>query len=124
MQHYLLDTHVILWMADAKKRVPAPICNLEDHHYYASVCSIFEATFKKYHGKIRADVALMFEKLGNNNVKFLPVTKEDAELAGTLPNIHGDPIDRFIIAQAKNRNLTLVTADSYIPQYPVKTLER
>ena len=40
----------------------------------------------------------------------------------TLPLIHRDPFDRMLIAQAKVEDMTLVTSDRYIPQYPIKTL--
>ena len=40
----------------------------------------------------------------------------------SLPFIHKDPFDRIIIAQAKEENLTILTKDSNIPLYDIKTL--
>ena len=39
-----------------------------------------------------------------------------------LLDTHGDPFDRVIIATAQVGDLTIITRDGTIPQYPVKTL--
>ena len=36
----------------------------------------------------------------------------------TLPNLHRDPFDRMLIAQAIVEGISLLTADSMILQYP------
>ncbi len=38
-----------------------------------------------------------------------------------LPSYHRDPFDRMLICQAIERDLTLLTSDELIIQYPVKT---
>ena len=40
----------------------------------------------------------------------------------SLPDIHGDPVDRMLIAHAIQAGLTLVTADRTMRKYPVPTL--
>ncbi|MCI6799227.1 MAG: hypothetical protein MR970_07190 [Spirochaetia bacterium] len=40
----------------------------------------------------------------------------------SLPNHHNDPFDRLIICKAKSENLTIITRDTIIPKYPVKTV--
>ena len=42
-----------------------------------------------------------------------------ARLAGMLPDIHKDPFDRMLIAQALIEGLVLVTRDDVIPRYEV-----
>lgn len=44
------------------------------------------------------------------------------EQAGTLPNIHRDPFDRMLIAQAQAEGLEIITVDEFIPKYGVKTI--
>jgi PIN domain nuclease of toxin-antitoxin system len=39
-----------------------------------------------------------------------------------LPDVHRDPFDRVLIAQAIVGGLVLVTPDESIRQYPVRTL--
>lgn len=43
-------------------------------------------------------------------------------IASRLPAIHGDPVDRMLIAHAIAADFTLVTADKSIRRYPVATL--
>lgn len=43
-------------------------------------------------------------------------------LAAGLPNHHGDPVDRMLIVHAIHSDLTLVTADQTMREYPVRTL--
>jgi PIN domain nuclease of toxin-antitoxin system len=39
-----------------------------------------------------------------------------------LPDIHGDPFDRMLVAQALVEDMTIVTGDQAIAQYPVPTI--
>ena len=39
-----------------------------------------------------------------------------------LPQIHGDPFDRILVAQALVEDLDLVTGDETLRRYPVRTL--
>ena len=52
----------------------------------------------------------------------LLLTFHHAEQAGRLPEHHRDPFDRMLIAQAQADGLILVTRDSSIPLYGVRTL--
>ena len=40
----------------------------------------------------------------------------------TLPDIHRDPFDRLLVAQALEDGLVIVTRDGIIPRYPVQTI--
>ena len=40
----------------------------------------------------------------------------------SLPDIHRDPFDRMLIAQALEDGLVIVTRDRIIPHYPVQTV--
>ncbi|MFA7344774.1 MAG: hypothetical protein WC003_10750 [Terrimicrobiaceae bacterium] len=39
-----------------------------------------------------------------------------------LPDLHADPFDRLLIAQALTSNWPLVTRDAAIKKYPVRTV--
>jgi len=39
-----------------------------------------------------------------------------------LPDLHRDPFDRILIAQSVAEGLVLVTSDSQIAAYPIRTL--
>ena len=46
------------------------------------------------------------------------VSGAHATAVGRLPNIHWDPFDRILIAQAQLEEVTLVTADAIVARYP------
>jgi PIN domain nuclease of toxin-antitoxin system len=52
----------------------------------------------------------------------LPLTWADAERANALPPIHKDPMDRLLIAQALNADLTIITIDRLFEDYGVRTV--
>jgi PIN domain nuclease of toxin-antitoxin system len=54
--------------------------------------------------------------------RLAPMAWEDAALAATLPEHHRDPMDRFLIAAALRRDLTIITSDSIFHAYGVRTL--
>ena len=47
---------------------------------------------------------------------------DDAQKAGQLPEIHRDPFDRMLIAQAMERNMALVSKDAEFDGYGVNRL--
>ena len=49
-----------------------------------------------------------------------PIDGLDTILMASLPNLHGDPADRMLIAVASNAGLTLVTADAKLLGWPGK----
>ncbi len=52
----------------------------------------------------------------------LPITLRDAESAARLPNHHGDPFDRMLVAQAQRLGAILVTRDDVFARYGMETL--
>ena len=50
------------------------------------------------------------------------MTSSHVEKTKTLDFIHRDPFDRLIIALAQTENLTIITRDTIIPKYDVKTV--
>jgi len=58
----------------------------------------------------------------NRDIHVLPIQSAVLEQTKSLPQIHGDPFDRLIIAQAQVGEMTIITRDRIIPQYPVQTV--
>ncbi|WP_448119667.1 type II toxin-antitoxin system VapC family toxin [Pseudomonas serbica] len=52
----------------------------------------------------------------------LPISLFHGQQAGKLPEIHRDPFDRMLIAQAQVEGLELVTAGGIIPHYAVRVV--
>lgn len=52
------------------------------------------------------------------------ISSDSGEIEGIkqLPHLHNDPFDRLLISQAKLRELAIITRDTIIPKYDVKTV--
>jgi PIN domain nuclease of toxin-antitoxin system len=57
-----------------------------------------------------------------SGVAALPVEHAHALRVADLPEHHGDPFDRLIIAQAQSLNVAIVTADGQFRAYEVETV--
>jgi PIN domain nuclease of toxin-antitoxin system len=57
-------------------------------------------TIKQSMGKL-AGPADLPERIRDSGFRELPISVEHAMAAGRLPLIHGDPIDRMLVAQAR-----------------------
>jgi PIN domain nuclease of toxin-antitoxin system len=122
----LLDTHVYLWAVtdDVKlsKVARDMICNADD--VFVSSASIWELAIKAGLGKLNADVDRLVTEIGASGFTELPVRAVHAALVRNLPDIHRDPFDRLLIAQAMSEPLCLLTADRQLASYSdlVKTI--
>jgi PIN domain nuclease of toxin-antitoxin system len=68
--------------------------------------------------------------------KYLPLQRERHDIASLsldeaeiihlseLPSLHRDPFDRMLICQALEHDMTIVTMDAAIAQYPIKILPK
>ncbi|MCA1795657.1 MAG: hypothetical protein LC660_17630 [Desulfobacteraceae bacterium] len=57
----------------------------------------------------------------HSQIKTMVPSAEEMIESVNLPDLHNDPFDRLLIAQAKNNNCLLVTKDKIIKQYDIKT---
>ena len=68
------------------------------------------------------DIPKLKNVLESEQFIYLPLTEYDAERIKQLPEIHRDPFNRILIAQALENDLTIITRDTKIPLYDVKTI--
>lgn len=87
---------------------------------YYSPISTYEILRKSARGKLEVPSGLA---AGLATLVELAVRNVHTTAAAELPEIHRDPFDRILIAQAKVERLTLVTRDATIRRYDVDTLE-
>lgn len=125
----LVDTHVWLWQgADVKRLGSQTRALLEDrgNELYLSIASIWELSIKVAAGKLRLPLdfkPFVETRLGKSEACLLNVSLNHALAVRELQPIHGDPFDRMLVCQARCESMTLVTADSRLFGYPVKTLD-
>jgi len=124
MMNLLLDTHVLIW---ALENSPTLSANARDaivdgnNMVFVSAASAWEISIKKAIGKLEAPDNLL-EEIELHRFTPLNMNFDHARRAGTLPDIHKDPFDRMLIAQAQIERLILVTRDDSIPRYDVNVL--
>jgi PIN domain nuclease of toxin-antitoxin system len=120
VKNYLLDTHILLWwLSDADKLSPEVFEIISDstNIIYISSASIWEIAIKEALGKLKIDAPLE-TIIEENGFLELKVSARCANRTKSLAKIHRDPFDRMLIAQAMEEDLTLITVDRYILQYP------
>ncbi|MDD7298044.1 MULTISPECIES: type II toxin-antitoxin system VapC family toxin [Fibrobacter] len=121
---YLLDTHAIIWYVSGNIELSAKARQLMDSRKcFFSYASLWEIAIKQAKGTLEFNISIpeLRNVLENECFAYLPPTEYDAERLKKLPDIHKDPFDRFIIAQAIENDLTIITRDTKIPLYEVKT---
>lgn len=124
---YLADTHVLIWARGNPARLSRKArAVVEDrgNQIYFSIASIWEIAIKVSIGKLRIDgtVQELVGALVHDGFEMLPVRVAHVLLVADLPLHHRDPFDRMLIAQAREEDLELITADSLFDEYPVGTL--
>lgn len=120
----LLDSHTLLWwLSDIPRlgRVAYDAIASPYNEVFVSAVSIWELAVKREKGTLAApnDLAMLVEQ---KRLTPLPLTLFHAEQAAMLPLHHRDPFDRMLIAQAQAEGLVLVTRDSYIRRYGIRTM--
>ena len=122
---YLLDTHAIIWYVTGSNELSSLVRNLmETKQCFFSFVSLWEIAIKQAKGTLDFKITISQLKtvLENEEFIYLHPTEYDAERIKNLPDIHRDPFDRLLIAQAIENNLTIITRDLKIPLYEVKTI--
>ncbi len=126
--NYLLDTHVFLWFAtDDMKLSPAAKKIIENgkNNIYLSSASVWELSIKIIIGKLKLKKDLnkfIAENIARYGYIPIPVTILHALAIAKLPEIHKDPFDRMLVAQASVEKMKIITSDGYIGKYNVKTV--
>lgn len=116
----LLDTHVLLWwLADDRKLskdARAMIANA-NHQVLVSAASVWEVTIKTSLRRIEIELDDLEDAILKSGFAPLPIAVQHAIRVGRLPNVHRDPFDRMLVAQAGVEELRLVTHDRVFERY-------
>ena len=124
----LLDTCTFLWMAtgDAALSVAARAAITDPgNEVWLSTVSAAEIAVKHRLGRLRLSEPperLVPRVREAHGVAALALGEAAALGLGRLPELHRDPFDRLLIAQALAEGLVVVTPDEAIRGYPVRTL--
>ncbi len=119
----LLDTQLLLWAAGNSRRLTATarkLLNDPGNELCFSAASLWEITIKNSLGRrdFRVEPRVLRRGLLDNGYTELPITSQHAVSVEGLPDIHRDPFDRLLLAQALCEGITLVTSDALLATYP------
>lgn len=123
----LLDTHIILWALDDNPKLSRQardlILDVNNDIYYSSA-SIWEIAIKYMANpdKIHISGSKLSDLCKKMGYQMLAISDNHIKALETLvfhnkKQMHNDPFDRIMIAQAKADGLRFVTHDSKIPFY-------
>jgi PIN domain nuclease of toxin-antitoxin system len=119
MMQFLLDTNVLLWYFMGSSRIE-PVKNLitsKESDVYISIASFWEITIKIKTGKLKIDLNELRSFAKNHAFFELPISGDYFNAYMELPQIHKDPFDHILLAQAKTSPMRLITGNSTLAEY-------
>lgn len=125
----ICDTHILLFWADAKDRLPDKInrvleTGIQERTIACCDISLWEIAMLCVRGRLQPKappVQYMHDIIKAMRVNVLSVTPEIAVISQSEFFSHKDPADRIIVATAIYYKIPLITADEKLQA--VKTLE-
>ncbi len=124
----LLDTCTFLWVVtdapDLSQRARELFQDPGNSVYLSSV-SAWEISVKYLLGRLplpEPPESFVGPMRSRHGIEPLSLEEEAALMLPRLPELHKDPFDRMLVCQALTHQLTLLTPDALIRQYPVRTV--
>jgi len=119
----LLDTHVLLWSVASSRRLSKGARALiEDpgNEIFYSAASLWEIAIKAAlrSSDFQVDLEALHTALPETGLTELPIRALHAVALLRLPEVHRDPFDRMLVAQAVTEPLVLLTNDQILARYP------
>lgn len=118
----LLDTHVALWAitdSDRLSRTARELITADRAVVWVSVVSLWEIAIK--HSLGRGDMPVSAKAAAGyfraSGFRVLAIQAEHTMGIEDLPDIHGDPFDRLLVAQALAEPMRLLTHDALVARY-------
>lgn len=115
----LLDTHVFLWYIKSDRKLTTKTRTIiqDALEVYVSSASIWEATIKVKLGKLDVKIDELVKSISSSGLLELSITAEHAVATASLSNLHLDPFDRILLAQAITEPLIFLTSDKLLIDY-------
>ena len=124
----LLDTHALLWAVGAPGRLTGDVraaLLARENAVSLSIASLWEIAIKVSLGRLELSsdwLALIEDNRSRIGARWLTIESNHCARVAALPWHHRDPFDRLLVAQAMCENMTLVTKDRILADYPVSVL--
>ena len=124
----LLDTCAFLWITTDDEQLSETarqIFKNSKNEMFLSSVSVWEIIVKNGIGKLPLPSPVeefIAEQRIKHEIETLPLTEKAVFHLAKLSQHHKDPFDRMLICQAIEHDMTILTCDGLIVQYPVKTV--
>jgi PIN domain nuclease of toxin-antitoxin system len=121
----LFDTHALVWAIGEPHRLSADArAAVESRRARVSVISLWELVVKKNRATRPVEDPLSWwdRYVTRAQVEVVAIRVPHLAELDRLPELHRDPFDRLLIAQARVEQLRLITADRAFAGYQVETL--
>jgi PIN domain nuclease of toxin-antitoxin system len=124
----LLDTHALLWWDAEPDQLTNSVRDLliaENTVVLLSLASVWEMQIKLQTGKLNLRLplsSLIAEQQQNIGLQILLIDLPHIYALESLPEVHRDPFDRIMIAQAIVEGLPFVSADSVLDGYAIQRI--
>ena len=121
----LLDTYTFVWWDNETLNLSPRVLSLcydPNVILYLSLVSLWEIQIKSSLEKLSLRLPLrdlVADHQQNNGLQLLPITLNHILALNSLPQLHRDPFDRLLIAQAQVEAMPLASADRVFAGYPV-----
>jgi len=122
----LLDTHTFLWWIADQERLSRRVRTLisrGDNEIFFSAVSGWEIAVKTGLGRVNLPSnpeQFIPQQIAANAFDVLPLYLRHALRVYALPDLHRDPFDRMLVAQAAVEGLPILSADPQLHGYPVE----
>ena len=119
MSRFLMDTNVLLWYFWGSDRIDSikELVGSETTEIFYSPVSLLEIAIKVKCGKLKLDVDEFHAYAQKHDFEELPLTADCIKAYSELPNIHKDPFDHMLLAQALTFPIHFITSDSLLADY-------
>jgi PIN domain nuclease of toxin-antitoxin system len=124
----LIDTNAFIWASykpDLLTEAARAAITNRANERFVSLATLWEMQIKKSLGKLPLPGAIdviaraWAQALATN---FLPVELTHIAALDRLPQLHRDPFDRMIAAQALTEGMAIVSSDAVFRSYPVNSI--
>lgn len=124
----LLDTHIFLWIFTEPNRFSKKarlfVEDVTNNDFYLSDVSAWEASIKYGLGKLHLPEppeSFFSSRVRRADYRRLRIDLDHVTKVHSLPQLHRDPFDRLLIAQAAIEGMTILSEDPIFADYDVKS---
>ena len=125
----LLDTHAFLWFNANDSRLSITAMDFisnGQNDVFLSAASVWEIAIKYSRGRLpemdESPHAYVPSRIAQYGFAALPIEITHALQVALLPQLHRDPFDRILVAQAQVEGIPILTSDANIARYDVEVI--